>query len=48
MHWHFSAPHGWMAFLSVLVLGTLWRLMAAHLTVKPATCKFGQAMAFQY
>ncbi len=48
MHWHISWVHALAAFQSVLLLGTLWRLMAAHLTANPATAGWGKAMAFQY
>jgi hypothetical protein len=50
MHTHFSATAAISAFFSVLVLGTLWRLLAAHMarSDSPIIQSFGQAMAFQY
>lgn len=52
MHVHPSLMHGLVAFASVLVLGTMWRLSAMHLVGKnqPGTkaAKFGEAMAVQY
>jgi hypothetical protein len=44
--------HGVVAFASVLVLGTVWRLTAMHLVGKQADGsvlnKVGRAMAVQY
>jgi hypothetical protein len=51
VHVHPSLVHAAIAFSSVLVLGTVWRLVAAHLAARPngtKANKFGRAMAFQY
>lgn len=50
MHTHFSAIHAVGFFLSVVVLGTLWRLISATLVAsnRPALSNLGTAMAFQY
>lgn len=52
MHVHMSAIHGLSVFLSVIVLGTVWRLLAMHLTGRTpegtVTNKVGRAMAVQY
>lgn len=50
MHVHVgSAVNSLGTFLSVLILGTLWRLMASHLTVLGGRIGgVGRAMAFQY
>jgi hypothetical protein len=51
MHVHPSMMHGLIAFSSVLVLGTIWRLSACHLASRPdgsTANKFGRAMSFQY
>lgn len=50
MHVHFSATTAISAFFSVIIIGTLWRLIAAHLAASNnSTMKtIGQAMAFQY
>lgn len=50
MHTHFSLMAATSAFFSVLVIGTFWRLLAAHLAKSnsPALQHAGRAMAFQY
>jgi hypothetical protein len=50
MHTHFSATTALSVFLVVLVLGTLWRLIASHLAVSnnPMLNHIGSAMIFQY
>jgi hypothetical protein len=48
LHWHVSAPALLAAFLAILPMGTLWRLIASHLAVNPQWTKYGQAMAFQF
>jgi hypothetical protein len=52
MHVHPSAVGAVLAFLSVVVLGTAWRLAAMHLVGKnqpgSKAAKFGEAMAVQY
>ncbi len=50
MHTHFSATNALSIFLVVLVMGTLWRLLASHLVVSsnPFANQVGSAMIFQY
>jgi hypothetical protein len=50
MHTHFSAVQASTIFLAVLVLGSLWRLIAAHLCASSnsSLSHIGKAMAFQY
>jgi hypothetical protein len=50
MHTHFSVMHGINVFLSVLVIGTLFRLTAYHLVASQNTQlkHLGKAMGFQY
>lgn len=50
MHTHFSAVAAGGIFLAVLVWGTLWRLIAAHLVASDNASlqHIGKAMAFQY
>jgi hypothetical protein len=50
MHTHFGALVIGGTFLGVLLAGTLWRLIAAHLVAAPGTTSttIGRAMAFQY
>lgn len=51
MHSHVgSALHAAGFFLSIVVLGTLWRLIALHLmaTSNRTTQKLGTVMLFQY
>ena len=50
MHTHFSAVHALNIFLAVLIVGSLWRLGAAHLAAanNETAAHIGRAMAFQY
>lgn len=50
MHTHFSAVAAAGIFLAVLVWGTLWRLVAAHLcnSNNSSLQHLGMAMSFQY
>lgn len=50
MHTHFSAIHAVGFFFCIVILGTLWRLAAAHLvnSDRPLLEHIGKAMAFQY
>lgn len=50
MHTHFSAVTAGGVFLAVLVWGTFWRLLAAHLCTSSnqALVHVGKAMSFQY
>jgi hypothetical protein len=50
MHHHASALHLITIFLGVVLIGTFWRLAAAHLAIsKNGTARqAGRAMAFQY
>ena len=50
MHTHFSAVHAVGFFMCIVVLGTLWRLIAAHFAAsdRPLLEHIGNAMAFQY
>lgn len=50
LHTHFSFMAALNAFISVIVIGTFWRLTYAHfMASNNSTLKFiGQAMAFQY
>lgn len=50
MHTHFSALTALNVFLAVLIVGTLWKVVALHLTASanPRISAAGQAMAFQY
>lgn len=50
MHVHFSATAAISAFFSVLVMGTLWRLLAAEFCESRVSALnyLGRAMAFQY
>jgi hypothetical protein len=50
MHHHGSALHLVTVFLGVMLIGTLCRLIAAHLAIsKNGTAKqLGRALAFQY
>jgi hypothetical protein len=49
-HTHFSFMQALNAFISVLVIGTFWRLIYAHFMASqnPTLNFIGQAMAFQY
>lgn len=50
VHTHFSITGALTAFLGVIVIGTLWRLIGAHFVQsdRPALVHIGQVMAFQY
>lgn len=50
MHTHFSFMSAAQVFLSVLVIGTLWRLAALHMTASSNTsiAHVGKAAGFQY
>lgn len=50
MHTHFSFMSAAQVFLSVLVIGTLWRLASLHLVASQNTsaAHVGKAMGFQY
>lgn len=52
MHVHVSALFATVMFAQVLMMGILWRLIAAHLIGKSAEgslgAKFGRAMVFAY
>lgn len=50
MHTHFSAVNALNVFLAVLIVGSLWRLGAAHLAASSneTAAHLGRAMAFQY
>lgn len=50
MHTHFSATMALGTFLMVLLLGSLWRLIAAHLagSKNETLNQLGAAMANQY
>jgi hypothetical protein len=49
-HTHFSAIAAGQAFLAVVIVGTLWRLVAMHLiaTSNPILQEIGSGMSFQY
>lgn len=44
MHVHLGALHALVVFANVVIVGFLWRVVAAHLSQYP----IGQAMAFIY
>jgi hypothetical protein len=50
LHTHFSAVSALHTFLAVLIVGTMWRLVAYHLMASsnPRVSQVGQGMAFQY
>jgi hypothetical protein len=50
MHTHFSPMSAAQAFLGVVIIGTLWRLLAYHLTASgnESLQHIGKAMSFQY
>lgn len=50
MHTHFSLMSAAQVFLSVLVIGTLWRLLTLHLVASrnDSLSHLGKAMGFQY
>jgi hypothetical protein len=49
-HTHFSVIAASQAFLSVVIIGTLFRLVALHLMASdnPTANQIGQGMSFQY
>lgn len=50
MHTHIGAVNALTVMLFIALIGTVWRLSAAHLiaTDSPAAKNVGQAMLFQY
>jgi hypothetical protein len=50
LHTHFSWVGGMQAFLAVVIIGTLWKLVAMHLmaTDSENLNHIGRGMAFQY
>lgn len=50
VHTHFSVMSAANVFLSVLVIGTLWRLATLHLVANKneKVAHLGKAMGFQY
>ncbi len=50
LHTHFSAIAAVHAFLGVLIVGTMWRLVSYHLIASPnpRLSQVGQGMSFQY
>lgn len=50
MHTHISAIAIGSAFVGVLLMGTLWRLIAGHFVVSHSEhlANIGKVMAFQY
>jgi hypothetical protein len=50
LHTHFSTVAAMQAFLAVVIIGTLWRLLSAHAasSTNPLLSKMGRTMAFQY
>jgi hypothetical protein len=50
LHTHFSVWHGLAAFLSVVVIGTGWKLSGMYLLKSQSTSlqHLGMAMLFQY
>jgi hypothetical protein len=52
VHVHLSAIFALATFAQVLMMGTLWRLIAGHLIAKSSdgstANKIGRAMSFQY
>jgi hypothetical protein len=50
VHTHFSVMSAAQVFLSVLVIGTLWRLGTLHLAASSneTVVHIGKAMGFQY
>lgn len=49
MHTHTSALTALQVFLMVIIVGTLWRLVAAELASRQGTVgQVGQAMAVQF
>jgi hypothetical protein len=49
-HTHFSVIAASQAFLGVVIIGTLWRLVALHLmaSANPVAQSVGEGMSFQY
>lgn len=50
-HVHISALHAMVFFLYVVILGTLWKLIALHLVLMNptgGTGRWGRMMLFQY
>jgi hypothetical protein len=49
-HTHFSVIAAGQAFLAVVIIGTLWRLVAMHLMAasNPLAEHIGAGMSFQY
>lgn len=49
-HTHFSAIAAGQAFLAVVVVGTLWRLVSMHLMAadNPTLQHLGAGMSYQY
>lgn len=50
IHTHFSFMSAAQAFVGVVIIGTLWRLISLHLIASKneATKHLGTAMSFQY
>lgn len=50
MHTHFSVMSAAQVFLSVVVIGTLWRLASLHLVASSneSAVHVGKAMSFQF
>lgn len=50
MHTHFSFMSAGQAFLAVVVIGTLWRLLSLHLvsSENEQLQHLGKALGFQY
>lgn len=49
-HTHFSPLHALQSFLGVVIIGTVWRLLALHMVRSKNTVihSTGKAMTFQY
>jgi hypothetical protein len=49
-HTHFSPLHALQSFLAVVIIGTVWRLLALHMvrSKNPLVHAAGKAMTFQY
>jgi hypothetical protein len=49
-HTHFSPLHALQSFLAVVIIGTVWRLLALHMvgSKAPLVHAAGKAMTFQY
>lgn len=50
MHTHFSVMSATQVFLSIVIIGTLWRLISLHLVANQNENlqHLGKAMGFQY